>query len=118
MFAFSISSQSAPRWLTPFIDIYELEDKVIVLADMPGVAREDVDIHTVGNQLTIRGQCSRQEGIRLIRECPYCDYHRSLNLSDAIDTERIQAQMRDGVLTLTFPKKPLSQPIEVPITIE
>ena len=113
----SFFSQPTQKSLTPFIDIYELEDSVIVLADMPGISIEGTDIAVVKNQLTIRGRCAgRGDGSPLIRQCPRYDYYRAFKLSDAIDTQGIKAEMKDGVLTLTLPKKRTSQPVEVPIS--
>lgn len=109
--------QSTQTSLTPFIDIYDLEDKIIILADMPGVSIESTDISVVKNQLTIRGKCSgSREGRPLIRQCPYYDYYRMFQLSDAIDTEGIETEMKNGTLTLMLPKKRLAQPTSIPIS--
>ena len=125
MLAFNLLSQPAQQGLTPFIDVYEMEDNVILLADMPGVSREEVDISVVDNRLTIRGRCMglmnqnlTVDGLRLAHECPHCDYYRVLKVSDVIDTEGIQARMQDGVLTLTLPKRKVVQTVEIPISIE
>ena len=127
MLTFNLSPQPGKQSLTPFIDIYDLEDSVIVLADMPGVSKENTDLSVVTNQVTIHGQCSREladsqssttDAISLVRECPHCDYYRVLELSDTINANEIEAQMKDGVLTLILPKKRATQSIEIPISIK
>lgn len=122
MYTFRISSQPTQHCLTPFIDIYDLEDKVIVLADMPGVSKEGLDVRADENQLTIHGRCSWEQkphvdALRLVRECPNCDYYRVIKLSRVIDIEKIQAQIEDGILTLTLPKKQSAKSIEIPISV-
>ena len=119
MLTLNLSTQSARQSLTPFIDIYELSNCVIVLADMPGVSKTGVDIRIVDNQLMIRGQSpTRMDGVCLIGECAYYDYYRVMKLSDTIDAENIQVEMKDGILTLTLPKRRLGRSIETPISIE
>ena len=119
MFTFNFSTQPAQRSLTPFVDIYDLPDSVMVFADMPGVSKEGVDVRVVDNQLMIRGQTpARTDGVCLIGECAHYDYYRAMRVSNVIDAENIQAEMKDGVLTLTLPKQESAQPVEVPISVE
>ena len=119
MLAFNLSTQLTRQSLTPFVDIYELPNAVIVLADMPGVSKTGVEIRVVDNQLIIHGQCTaRTEGVCLIGECAHYDYYRTIRLSDALDAENIQREMMDGVLTLTLPKRRLSESVEMLISIE
>ena len=109
--------QLTQKSLTPFIDIYDLTDRVIVFADMPGVCIEATDISVVKNQLTIRGRCTGgRDGRPLIQQCPRYDYYRMFQLSDAIDTEGIEAEMKNGTLTLMLPKKMVAQATAIPIS--
>lgn len=107
------------RYLTPPVDIYETNKEVVIIADMPGVSKDKIELNVVDNQLTIVGhfQTSR-EGKSLIRECPISDYYRTFKLSDIIDTENIQAKISDGILRLSLPKKSLSQKHEILIEVE
>ena len=92
---------------TPATDIYETEDHVVLTADMPGVAPEDVDIRLERNVLTIRGRLAAEAhaGYRRIHvEYGEGDYERAFSLSEEIDRDRIEASHKDGVLTLTMPK--------------
>lgn len=95
------------RVFTPKVDIYETGDVVVLLADMPGVNEEDVDITLEKNILTINGYASggQHEGYGLAyREYGEGDYERTFALSDEVDRNKIEASMSDGVLKLTLPK--------------
>jgi len=107
------------RYLTPPADIYETESEVVVVAEMPGVPKEDVEVNATNNRLTILGRVKPcWTGTKLIRECPNYDYYRAFTLSDAIDVENIQAKITEGVLTLNLPKKPSAQTYSIPIETE
>jgi HSP20 family protein len=91
----------------PRADIYETEDSIIVLTDMPGVDESSVDITIEKNVLTISAyvEPEEQENYR----CTYSeygigDYERSFILSNQVDREGIEASVKDGVLRLSLPK--------------
>lgn len=91
----------------PDTDIYETEDHVVVLADMPGVAPGDVDVTLERRTLTIRGRGPdrRHDGYqRLYTEYGEGDFERVFTLSEEIDRDGIKARQKDGVLTLELPK--------------
>lgn len=95
------------RVYIPRVDIYETGDAVILLADMPGVSEEDVDITLEKNVLSITGyvQATEREGYSLAySEYSEGDYERTFALSDEVDRNRIEATMKDGVLKLVLPK--------------
>jgi HSP20 family protein len=92
---------------TPRADIYETEDAIIVLTDMPGVDEKSVDITIEKNVLTINAyvEPEQPEDYR----CTYAeygigDYERSFILSNQVDREGIEAAVKDGVLRLSLPK--------------
>lgn len=96
-----------PLW-TPPVDIYETNESFIVEAELPGVNEEDIDIKMEDNILHIRGirrspmnrfvKCHRLE-----RQLGY--FSRRFMLSSEIDTEKISASLKDGILTILIPKK-------------
>ncbi len=93
----------------PDTDIYETEDQLVVVTDMPGVASDGIDVTLERRVLTIRGQIhpSAPEGYRqLTAEYGVGDFERVFTLSEDIDQERINATVQDGVLTLELPKAP------------
>jgi HSP20 family protein len=91
----------------PRADIYETDDEIVVVADMPGVDENTVDIALENNVLTINGyvEMEQPEGYSLAyAEYRVGDYQRALSLSDQIDQEGIEATVKDGVLRLHLPK--------------
>lgn len=105
------------RVYLPPTDIYETEDAVTVIADMPGVTRDAVNIELEQNVLTIHGNSRdhRPEDYSpAYQEYGIGDFERTFRLSDEIDRENIEAKLTHGVLTLTLPKaKPSRKKIEV-----
>lgn len=91
----------------PRADIYETEDKVVVLSEMPGVGPNDIDITLERGVLTIRGQTpeTAHEGYRQIyAEYGEGDYERVFTVSEEIDRDGIKAQQKNGLLVLELPK--------------
>ena len=99
------STRNVPIFVPP-VDIFESKTELTLLADMPGVPLENVDIDLDGETLTIRGAVPQQNGAgrTLLSEYAVGDYYRQFTVSNAIDREKIQASMRDGVLKLVLPK--------------
>jgi HSP20 family protein len=97
----------------PPVDIYETDDKITLLADMPGVSGENVDIELKNGTLTLLGRAKPviPDGFTaLYSEYPLGDYSRTFAVSEAVDQEHITAEMSDGVLTLALPKVKAQQP--------
>lgn len=90
----------------PRVDIYEQDDHTVLLADMPGVDENNIDITLEKNILTIRGYVDEpMAGYSLAySEYGVGDYERTFALSDEVDRNKIQASMKDGVLRLVLPK--------------
>lgn len=91
----------------PRVDIYETNDAIAIVADMPGVTPESVDITLERNVLSINGlvEPAYPEGYSLAwAEYRIGDYQRSFTLSQEIDQEHIEASVQDGVLRLHLPK--------------
>ena len=91
----------------PRVDIVETEDALEILADMPGVTKEGVEVTLEQRVLSIRGRPDislPEELAPLYLEYQPGDYERSFTLSDAVDPAGIEARVRDGVLHLRLPK--------------
>lgn len=91
----------------PRTDIYETQDNVVLLVDMPGVATDGVDITLEKRTLAIRGYAAEQrhQNYRQIyAEYGVGDYERVFTLSEDIDREHIEASQKNGVLRLVLPK--------------
>ena len=95
------------RVYTPYVDILERKDDIVVIADMPGVDEKSVDVTLEKNVLTIYGKVepSIPGNHRLVAaEYSIGDYQRVFTLTDEIDREGIQASVKNGELRLVLPK--------------
>jgi HSP20 family protein len=102
----------------PHTDIYEREDAIVVVAEMPGVNRDDVDVNLENNELTVSGHAEgpQVEGHELsYAEYETGDYQRRFRISAPIDAEKIDASMKDGVLRVILPKSKEAQPRKVEV---
>lgn len=110
------STRTVPVFI-PAVDIYETDQDLTLLADMPGVPISNVDIDLDGEQLTIRGTAASNEekGRLLCREYTCGDYYRQFTVSNVIDREKIQASMKNGVLKLVLPKAEAAKPRKITV---
>jgi HSP20 family protein len=95
------------RCFIPRSDIYELDDQIVIVADVPGVDEKSLDITLDKNVLTINALVDPvlPQGYSLsFAEYEVGDFSRSFRLSNEIDREKIQASVKDGVLHLYLPK--------------
>ncbi len=92
----------------PALDIYQTPSEVVVKAALPGVKVEDVSIDITGETLTIKGEHKAEQEVKredyLYQERRYGTFSRSVVLPDGLKTDKAEATMEDGVLTLTIPK--------------
>lgn len=98
---------SARRAYIPRADIYETDAEIVVAANVPGANENSVDITLEKNVLTIRAYPVEEnyEGLSLVySEYGIGDYERRFTISDEIDRDKIEAQVKNGVLTLHLPK--------------
>jgi HSP20 family protein len=103
----------------PQLDLAESENEVVVKAEVPGVDPKDVDIHVAGNVLTIRGEKKedreeRGKDFHLV-ERQYGSFHRSIPLPTSVDPDRVAAEYKNGVLTVTLTKHPDAKPKRIPV---
>lgn len=106
------------RHYIPYADIYETDEALTVVMEMPGVEKKDVTIALENGTLRIGGQIdfSKYEGMDPVyTEYNVGHYTRSFTLSNKIDQGQISAQLDDGVLTLTLPKTKEMQPRKIQI---
>lgn len=107
--------------LVPAVDVLETESGITVKADLPGVSKEGLSIRVDGETLTIEGQVSLGETASLdaiYAEVRNAQFKRSFVLSRDLDTTRIDAAIRNGVLTLTVPKLEQAKPRRIPVRAE
>ena len=94
---------------SPAVDVVEDKDAIVVRAELPGIKREEIDISIDSNVLTLRGERKlerEEEGKRYHHvERAYGTFIRYFQLPTTVDSEKIEAKLADGVLTLNIPKK-------------
>jgi HSP20 family protein len=111
------STVSARRFV-PVTDIFETDQALTVILEMPGVERDKVDIHVENNVLTIEGRVdfTKYQGLQpLYTEYNVGDYARRFQLSSTINQEGITADLKDGVVTLVLPKAEKAKPRKIKV---
>lgn len=104
------------RSLTPSVDIFETDENLTFIADMPGVARDGLDINLEKGYLTLNGKVNQEHKGRLIfHEFSSANYYRQFKLPELIDPERAEAELVNGVLTLTIAKSEAAKPRRIEI---
>lgn len=105
------------EYVAPEVNIFETGDGYLIEAEMPGVARDGLEITLENNEITIVGHRRQVSvpGEPLFRESHQADYRRVFELDPAIDTARISAKVEQGVLTLTLPKSERVKPRRIAV---
>lgn len=116
--------------LLPRVDIFERDESLMLVLDVPGVAERGLDIHFEKSTLTITGDVEFERGSSdrngmlqqivaegAVRPNTRTRYRRSFTLSDMFDSQRIEATLRDGVLTLEIPKAEKQKARKIPIKV-
>jgi len=103
---------------TPRVDILDTEDESLLLADLPGVKPEDVDLRFDNGELVIDGRCApRHPGASyLLSEYGVGDFYRAFTIDEQIDWQKISAEQKNGVLTVHLPKAKTAKPRKVTVT--
>ncbi|MCP4885711.1 Hsp20/alpha crystallin family protein [Rubripirellula sp.] len=116
-----VDSQSWPRATTfPAVNIWEDQDGFYVEAEIPGVLMDDLEIFVhEGDELSIKGKRDRAEGERHwhYRERGTGEFERRIKLSDAVDAEQVTAELTNGVLTISLPKREAVKPRQVKVKL-
>jgi HSP20 family molecular chaperone IbpA len=111
-------TREATAHLHPPVDIYETNDGLRVVVDMPGVAKEDVDLSVDNGLLTIEGRTKHvAPGNPIWAEYRLLNFYRQFELSEVIDQEKIGASLKHGVLTLNLPKAEKAKPRQIAVNV-
>ncbi|HWB00136.1 MAG TPA: Hsp20/alpha crystallin family protein [Pirellulales bacterium] len=103
----------------PPVNIWEREHEFVAEAELPGLKHEDLEIQVVGNELTIKGRrvdTAQDNATYHRRERGAGEFARVLRLPAEVDADKVQATLRDGVLTLTLPKSEKARPRKINVT--
>src|SRR5688500_16204078 len=112
-------STTPMRAFLPTTDIFETEVALTVVLEMPGVARDNVEVSVENGMVTVEGRINfdKYEGLQPVySEYNIGPYRRSFRISSRVDADRIRAEMRDGVITLVLPKVEEAKPRRIEVT--
>jgi HSP20 family protein len=111
-------TRSNERYLRPAVDIIEKEDCLTLIADLPGVRKENLEIGIDKGILTIQGQVEPGlPGNEVYREFELMSYYRQFQLPEAIDQDMTQAEFVNGVLTLRLYKAEAAKPKRIEVRV-
>ena len=117
-----MSEPRSGRPWSPSVDVYETEDALKLKADLPEVKVEDIDIRVENQTLTLRGhrQFEKDEHLKGYHriERSYGEFVRSFAVPSTVDTDKVQADYKNGVLTITLPKKEAARPRQVKVAVQ
>jgi len=111
-------AQEWERAVLPAVDVFEDASGITLLADMPGVSKDRLELRVEGDSLSIEGSMQPQtpEGLEAVyAEVRVPRFRRSFTLSRELDTSKIDANLKDGVLTLRIPKQAHAQPRRIEV---
>lgn len=112
-----IEKTSAEHKVLPLVDIYENQDEILLIADMPGVATQDLGLRVDKDVLNLEGRTSYPNGKGLLRcESEPCVFARSFTIPHTIDADKISASLEKGVLTVHLPKREAIKPRQIPVS--
>jgi len=105
---------------SPAFDVKETKEAFVFRADVPGVKDADLDVKLTENRLSISGKRESEKTEKsdtfYATERSYGSFSRAFTLPDGVDADKIRAELKEGVLTLSVPKNPQSQPKKIAVT--
>lgn len=107
------------RW-TPAVDVYQDKDQFTVVAEVPGLKKEEIEISLHGDTLTISGErkAQQKEGEQGFRsERFFGKFQRSLTLPSLVNPEKVKASYQDGLLQVVLPKAEEAKPKQIPVSL-
>ncbi len=118
----ALSTPTTTTFWAPRVNVRETTDEIEISADLPGVRKEDLEIHVEQNLLVIRGnrkdEPEDRSGTWHRVEKIYGQFERAFNLPSGLRREAIKAALRDGILTLTIPKAEEAKPRQIDVQID
>jgi HSP20 family protein len=116
-----VTQPDAARPWAPAVDILETENELVLKADLPEVKQDQIDIRVEDGTLTLKGErkfeaTKDEKGYHRI-ERSYGAFSRSFSLPDSVNPEGVKATFKDGVLTVTLPKKEVAKPRQIKVEV-
>lgn len=117
-----VKNNDNKSYIIPTVDISETDDSFILKADMPGVKKDDLDIVIDNEELEIKGKFSQaylgNDDELIYQEYKAYDYYRKFNIGNNIDNDKVIAEINQGILNLTLPKREKLKPKKIDIKSE
>lgn len=111
-------TRNPDSFMAPPVDIYETKDALIVVTDLPGISKESLEVKVEEDVLTIEGKMTHAfHKDPLYREIEPINFFRQFELADSVNPEKIVAELKHGVLTLTLPWKEKARPRQIKVDI-
>jgi len=107
---------------TPVVDLYEEKDDIVVKAELPGMEKDNIEVNLLDNRLTIKGEKKKEEEVKregyYRSERSYGSFVRSLELPSEVQTDKIKAAFKNGVLEIRLPKTEEAKKRETKVKID
>ncbi|MBU9889046.1 MAG: Hsp20/alpha crystallin family protein [Candidatus Omnitrophica bacterium] len=120
--ALRTSTPEGLKQLVPQLEIHEDENQFTLSIDVPGIDRKDLDISVTGNTLSVKGERSEETQKRekgyYYSERSYGSFQRSVQLPSDVESDKIAANYKDGVLELVIPKSEKSKPKQIKVDVK
>jgi HSP20 family protein len=118
---FPFDNGTEGRSWNPSVDILEKDGHLVLRAELPGMTEKDIDLKIEGNTLVMKGEKKfenedRKDDYHRIERC-YGSFTRCFTLPDTIDHDKINAEFKNGILTVTIAQKPEAKPREIPVKV-
>ena len=111
-----VESTRNVRQAAPLVDIYENEDEILLHAEMPGVQKDDISINIDNGRLTVSGVRTLEKvGAAEWEEFGDVEYQRAFSVPQTIDVNKVNAELKDGILALHLPKSEAAKPKTIEI---
>jgi len=120
-FPFSSAPETRENWI-PSVDILEKDGNLILRAELPGMTEKQIELKLEGNTLSLKGERKMENEDKKTNyhrvESFYGSFTRTFRLPDTVDSEKINAEYKNGVLTVTIAQKPEVRPREIPVSVQ
>jgi HSP20 family protein len=117
---FGETELSTRSWAPP-VDIYETDNDIILKAELPGIDPKDVEVRVEDNTLYLKGERKQEKEVKEPNyhrvERSYGSFARSFSLPNSMDASKVKAEYKDGLLTLTMPKREEAKPKTIKIDV-
>jgi len=102
---------------TPRVDIVETDNELVLMADLPGVGPDDMDVRFEKGQLSLHGRCPQRPRDAQSAQAEYSvgDFYRAFTIGEDIDADRIAAELKNGELTVHLPKSDKARPRRIAV---